>query len=162
MKLASSLAARWQEISQREQRVLLAALVFVLVAALWWLAIAPAVQTLRLAPGQRRQLETQLQQMVSLQTQAKALQAQPRIAFEDARRLLEASVQPLGATAQVLVSGERVSLTLKAVSADALARWLTQVRLNVRAVPSEARLVRNSAGTWDGMLVLNLGAAPSR
>ncbi len=40
MKLASSLAARWQEVSQREQRILLAALAFVLAVVLWWLAVA--------------------------------------------------------------------------------------------------------------------------
>ena len=43
------------------------------------------------------------------------------------------------------------------LSPDALAQWLVQARLNARALPSEARLVRSAAGTWDGTLVLNLG-----
>ena len=40
----------------------------------------------------------------------------------------------------------------------ALTQWLAQVRLNVRVLPAEARLRRNAAGTWDGTMVLNLGA----
>ena len=58
------------------------------------------------------------------------------------------------------VVGERVTVTLKAASADALAQWLVQVRLNVRTTPTEARLVRNAAGTWDGVLVLTLPPTP--
>ncbi len=162
MRLPASLTQRWQECSAREQKALLLALWIVLVAVLWWFAIDPARRILLAAPAQRRQLEIELQQMQSLQTQARTLQAQPKIGYDEARRLLEASVRPMGAAAQLLVSGERVSVTLKAVSADALAQWLTQVRLNVRAVPSEARLVRNAAGTWDGSLVLDLGLTPAR
>ena len=54
------------------------------------------------------------------------------------------------------VMGERVTVTLKGVSADALAQWLVQARLNARALPSEAHWVRSGPGTWDGTLVLNL------
>lgn len=162
MKLLPHLQARWRLVSPREQRLLLAALALVLGALLWWLALAPALATLKAAEKQHRLLDAQLQQMQRLQAQAKALQAQPRISFDDTRRLLEASVKPMGATAQLVVSGERVTLTLKGISADALAQWLAQVRQNARAVPSEARLVRNAAvaagvaSTWDGTLVLHI------
>lgn len=156
MKLLPFLQVRWHSVSRREQQLVLAALTLLLAALLWWVGLAPALTTLRSADTQHRLLEAQLQQMQRLQAQAKALQAQPRIAFDDVRRLLEASVKPLGAAAQLVVAGERVTLTLRGASADALAQWLTQVRLNARAVPSEARLVRSAAGTWDGMLVLNL------
>jgi len=64
------------------------------------------------------------------------------------------------------VAGERATVTLKGVSADALAQWLTQSRVNARAAPTEARLVRNaavsgptpsaSAATWDGSVVMTL------
>ena len=154
------LLARWNHFSRREQQLLMAALALVLGALLWWLGLAPALATLRLADTQHRALDQQLQQMQRLQAQARAIQAQPRMVADDARRLLEASVKPLGATAQLALAGERVTLTLKGVSADTLAQWLAQARLNARSVPSEARLVRNSAGTWDGTLVLSLGAPP--
>lgn len=156
MKLRQRLQARWNEVSRREQRLLLAALALILGALLWWLGLAPALATLRSADKQHQLLGAQLQQMQRLQAQAKTLQAQPRLALDEARRLLESSVKPLGATAQLAVTGERVTLTLKGVPADALAQWLAQARLNARAVPSEARLARNAAGNWDGTLVLYL------
>lgn len=156
MKLPSPLAARWQSVSGRERQLVLVALALLLLALVWWVGVAPALATLRSAQTQRQLLDAQLQQMQSLQMQAKALQAQPRIAFDEARRLLEASVKPLGATAQLMLAGERATVTLKGASADAVAQWLMQVRLNVRAVPSDARLVRSASGAWDGTLTLNL------
>jgi general secretion pathway protein M len=96
--------------------------------------------------------------MQGLQSQAKALQAQPRLAPDEARRLLEASVKPLAASLQIATAGDRATVTLKGMTADALTQWLAQVRLNVRVLPAEARLRRNAAGTWDGTMVLNLGA----
>lgn len=156
MKLPPLLAARWQGVSGRERQLVLAALALLLMALVWWVGVAPALATLRSAQTQRQLLEAQLQQMQGLQAQAKALQAQPRITFEEARRLLEASVKPFGASAQLLLVGERATLTLRGASADAVAQWLAQVRLNVRAVPSDARLVRNASGAWDGTLTLNL------
>lgn len=162
MMLPATLQARWRQVSPREQRLLLAALALVLLALLWWVALAPALATLKAAELQGRSLSAQLQQMQQLQAQAKALQGQPRMAFDDARRGLEASLKPLGASAQLAVAGERVTLTLKAVPADALAQWLVQARLNAHAVPAEARLVRgaaaaSAAASWNGTLVLTLG-----
>jgi len=156
MNTLSLLTARWQGVSTRERRLVLLAVALVLAALLWWVGVAPALSTLRAAEGQRRLLDAQLQQMRDLQAQAKALQAQAPLAADEARRLLEASVKPLGATAQLTLAGERATVTLKGVSADALAQWLVQVRLNVRSVPSDARLVRGANGTWDGTLTLNI------
>lgn len=159
MKLPALLQARWNGISRRERHLLLAALALVLAAVLWWIGLAPALTTLRAAEGQHRLLDAQLQQMQRLQQQVKTLQAQPRMAVDDARRVLEAAVkQQFGAAAQMTVAGERATVTLKGASADALAQWLAQARLNARAVPAEARLVRNGAGTWDGTLLLDLSA----
>jgi general secretion pathway protein M len=127
-------------------------------ALLWWGGLAPALATLRSAETQQQLLDGQLLQMQRLQAQAKTLQAQPHLSVSEARRLLEASLKPLGATAQLAMVGERVTVTLKGASPDALAQWLTQARLNARAVPSEARLLRSAAGTWDGSVVLTLSA----
>lgn len=150
------LMARWNALARREQHAVLAALVLVLGAVLWWVALAPALSTLRSAPQQQRLLEAQLQHMQRLQQQAKTWQAQPALTPAESRRLLEASVKTLGPNAQLTVVGERVTVTLKGASADALAQWLTQARLTARVSPTEARLVRNAAGTWDGAMVLIL------
>ncbi len=156
MTMTSLLNSRWQALAQRERYWLLTAAWLVLAALLWWIAVSPALTTLRSAASQRTSLDAQLQQMMGLQAQAKALQAQPRIAAEEARRLLDASVKSLGSAAQLQLVGDRATVTLKALSADALAQWLLQVRLNVRTVPSEARLQRNAGGSWDGTVTLNL------
>ena len=156
MNFSSILAARWQSLARRERQWLLGAAVLVLAALVWWLAISPALLTLRSAASQRLLLDAQLLQMQSLQAQAKALRAKPRIAAEEARRLLDASVKSFGATAQLQIAGERATVTFKGASADALAQWLLQIRLNVRAVPSEARLLRGASGSWDGTVTLNL------
>jgi general secretion pathway protein M len=154
MKLPHRLQAHWLQISRREQQLVLAALALLLLAMLWWVGLAPALSTLRKVEQQRPQLDAQWQQMQRLQTLAQTLQAQPRLAPDEAKRQLETVMKPLGASAQWQVSGERVSVTLQGVPADTLAQWLAQARLNARAVPGEARLVRNASGSWDGTLVL--------
>ena len=156
MTLPPVLMTRWNALARREQQAVLVALVLVLGAVLWWVALAPALSTLRSAPQQQRLLDTQLQHMQRLQQQAKTLQAQPPLTPAESQRLLEASVKTLGPNAQLTVVAERVTLTLKGASADALAQWLTQARLTARVSPTEARLVRNTAGTWDGVMVLIL------
>jgi general secretion pathway protein M len=156
MNVRAQFQAWWRAVSPREQRLVLAALGLVSAALLWWVGLAPALATLRAVEQQRPQLEARLQHMQRLQAQAKTLQAQPRPSADEARRTLEAAVKPLAATLQMSVMGERVTLTLKGLPADALAQWLAQARLNARVVPSEARLVRNVSGTWDGTLVLTL------
>ena len=163
MMLPPDLQARWDALAGRERLLLLLAASVVAAAALWWLALAPALATLRAADAEHRALDAQLQQMQGLQAQATALQAQPKLGGEDAQRTLDALLkQKLGASAQMSVVGDRASITLKGASADALAQWLTQARINARAVPSEVRLVRSAAGAgnaaWDGTLVLNLPA----
>ena len=160
MRVMDKSQVLWRATSPREQRLLLVAFALVLGALLWWVALAPALATLKQADVRQRVLDVQWQQMQRLQAQAHVLQAQPPLAPSVARGLMEASLKTLGDTAQMSVSGERVTVTLKATTADALAQWLAQVRLNVRTAPSEARLVRNTAGTWDGALILNLTPAP--
>jgi general secretion pathway protein M len=156
MNFIAPLAAHWKTISVREQRLLMAALALLVGAALWWLALAPALATLRSAPAQHLLQDAQLQTMQRLQAQAQLLQAQPPLSPGESRRLLEATVKDLGANAQLNVLGERATITLKGASAAALAQCLAQARLNARTLPTKAHLVRNAAGTWDGTLVLTL------
>jgi general secretion pathway protein M len=156
----------WRTRAPREKAGVALALAAVLATLLWWLALAPALQTLRNAGPQAAKLEAQLQTMRGLQAQAQALQAQPKMARDEALRALEASVkQRLGNSAQLSVQGDRVSVLLKGTSADALAQWLAQARVNARALPTEARLQRSGSAapgalgaSWDGSLVLALPA----
>jgi general secretion pathway protein M len=157
MSKAQVLKGRWELMAPREKTLVAGAAALVALALLWWIAIAPALGTLRSADQQHRLLDAQLQRVLGLQAQAQGLQAQPRQSHDEALRLLEASVrQRLGTTARIAVSGDRVTITLSGAAPDALAQWLTQARVNARALPSEARLNRNAAGQWDGTLVLAL------
>ncbi|RYY73253.1 MAG: type II secretion system protein M, partial [Comamonadaceae bacterium] len=147
--LQSRWAAWWPELAPREQRLIAGAAALVLLALLWWVALAPALRTLSTAPAAHAELDAQLQQMSALQIQAKALQSQPRANREDALRSLETSVrQGLGPNAQIQVAGagEGVLVTLRTTPADSLAQWLAQARGNARAVPREVHLVRTPAG----------------
>ena len=156
MTLFASLQSHWKTISVREQRLLMAALALVLGATLWWLALAPALATLRSAHTQHTVQDAQLQTMRTLQAQAQLLQAQPPLSPGESRRLLEATVKALGNNAQLNVLGDRATVSLKGATAEDLAQCLTQARLNARTLPTEAHLVRNADGTWDGTLVLTL------
>lgn len=170
--------ARWQTLPPREQNLVLAAAAVVALALLWWVALAPALRTLRTAPARHAALDAQLQHMQSLQAEAQQLQAAPRNAPADpVGSLRSALTQRLGPNAQLNVAGDRVTITLKDAPASALAQWLAQARTNARAVPVEARLTRSTAAApastllaalgngaaaetrWDGSLVM---ALPSR
>ena len=159
----AGLRGHWQALAPREQALVRAAAGIVVLALLWWIGIAPALQVLRQSEAQRHSLDLQLQQMQSLAAEARTLQSRPAIRYDDALRALESSVkQGLGPGAQLNVAGERATVTLKNVPAAALAQWLAQARVNARALPAEARLLRGAApagaggATWDGTLVLNL------
>ncbi len=142
----SALAARWASMADGERRWLTFGAVVVALAVLWWVALAPALAILRAAPARHAGLDQQLQRMQVLQSQAQGLQNQPKLRFDEALAALDASVkQRLGAAATVAVVGERVTVTLKGVPADALAQWLVQVRVNARATLSDARLAVSDA-----------------
>ncbi|MGP1629037.1 MAG: type II secretion system protein GspM [Giesbergeria sp.] len=169
---ASALQARWQALAPREQSLLLTASTVVALALLWWLALAPALQTLRSAPARHASLDGQLQHMQALQAEALQLQAQPRANADEAQRALQASVtSTLGSNARLTLNGDHATLTLKGSPADALASWLAQARGNARAAPQDMRLVRSPAPEsrtgapasaaapgvrWDGSIVLAL------
>lgn len=151
------LQARWNGLAAREKTLVLAAAGLVALALVWWVALGPAIATLRGAASQHRALDAQLQQMLRLQAQAQAMQSQPRQTHDEALRQLELAIrQQLGTSARYTIAGDRVTVTLTGASSPALAQWLSQVRINARALPGEARLTRNAAGAWDGSIVLSL------
>lgn len=173
----TALRERWQALAPREQTLLLAASALVVLALVWWLALAPALHTLRTADARHASLDTQLRHMQSLQAEALQLQALPRANPDDAQRALQALVtEKLGGTARLAVAGDRATLTLKGTPADALAAWLALARSNARAVTQEAHLSRSAAPPpaparrplgaeaaapsssvrWDGTIVLTL------
>ena len=172
------LRTHWQALAPREQTLVLAAGGLIALALLWWLAVAPALATLRTAPARHAQLDAQLQHMHRLRAEAQQLQSAPNPARGDTvGGLRTALAQRLGNTAQLSVVGDRATVTLKGAPAGALGQWLAQARSNARAAPIEARLARSAATSanpaapatlgnpaaaaprWDGTLVLALPPA---
>ena len=146
---------RWAQLGPREQRLVRAALALLALALVWFVALRPALATLRSAQSQGPQLRAQLQDMLQLQAQAQVLQAQPAAQTQDSKSLLEAALPTLGTTARMSLTGDRATITLDGSSADDLAQWLTQARLNARARPLELHLTQ-SAGLWKGSIVLQM------
>jgi general secretion pathway protein M len=157
MSSAAPVRRRWEGLAPREKALVAAAAALVALALAWWVLLGPALGVLRSAPEQHRAVDAQLQRMRAMQQQVQALQSQPKQGHDEAVRQLEASVRErLGTSARLLVSGERATVTLSGTTPDALAQWLTQARANARALPGEAHVYRNSAGLWEGSVVLTL------
>lgn len=176
MKTLTALTARWQTLAPREQRLLGLATWLIGLALLWWVALAPALNTLRSAPARHAVVDRQLQQMQALQTEARQLQATPPARGGDTQALLRSSLtQHLGNTAQLQIVGDRATVTLQATPASGLVLWLAEARSNARTQVLEARLSRTAqtrpataqatqpADTtvrWNGNVVLALPTAP--
>ena len=126
-------------------------------ALLWWLALAPALLTLRTAPAKIEALDAQLQDMQRMAAEVSELRATPAIALPAAQAALNAAAQRLGDRARVSLQGENAVVEFSRIDGEALGAWLAEVRLNARARVVEAQLKRAAAGGYDGKLVLALG-----
>ena len=165
MKISAALSPlrdRWIAVNSREQRLLSGAVVLVGLALVWWLLVAPPLRTLSHGKTEQGRLDVQWQKMQDLRIQALALQSIPKVGRDEALRALDAAVrQQFGAAAQLSVLGDSATVTLRNAPADALAQWLPQVRVNARAIPSEARLTRiitapPGQAVWSGTIVMSL------
>jgi len=159
-ELLMPVRSRWHQLAPREQTLIRTAAILLALVLVWWVLVSPALRVVRLADQQTQALQAQRQRMQALQAQAQALQGRPAIGFDDAVRALERLTQDtLADTARLTVVGERASVTLQGSTADALAQWLSQARLNAHALPLEAQLQREDGeqgALWRGTLVLGL------
>lgn len=156
-------AATWARLNLREQQLIKLGGCFFGLAALWFLALAPALQTLQEAPSRQNFIDAQSQRMRQLQAQAESLQKPRAIPRTDAVVWLEKNLSDLGPNASISVQGSSVSISFEAAPARALARWLSMARENAQALPTQAQLQQVSPigpesreVTWGGSLVLRL------
>lgn len=162
---------RWQALAPRERSLVLGATLLVAAALLWWWALAPALRTLREAPARHAELDAQLERVQALAAEAQQLQADAstRPSQSDAQRALQSASASLGNAVRTSFVGDRATVRLQGVPANALAPWLAQVRGNARSVPVEAHLTRSAvpppqAGAapteplWEGSIVLSMPA----
>lgn len=136
----------WHTLAPRERRAVLLAAAITTAALLWWVALAPALATLRQADAQHAQLNAQLARMQALADQANRLNTQPGLGRDDSLRALEqATTRLLGPTARLTVLGDQATVSLPATDPLALAQWLAEVRSNARLAPAEAKLTHAAA-----------------
>jgi general secretion pathway protein M len=163
----NELLARWNAFAPRERNLVAAAVALIMLALLWWVGISPALAKLRTAREAAPQVQAQLQLMRAQAAEAASLKSQRILSYEESLRALEASIKSLGTGATLSVNSDRASVSVRAVSGDALAQWLAQVRANARLVPTELKLQKSastastataSVTVWDGQLVLSLPA----
>lgn len=148
--------AWWRALAPRERQGAMIAAVLVGAAVAWFIAVQPALRTLRSAPATIDKLDAELQQMQVLATDSRALRAAPPVAPAQAASALQAAAARLGAKAKLVQQGGRATLTLTGVDGEALRSLLAEVRSTARARPIEAQLVRSKSG-YDGTLVLAVG-----
>lgn len=158
-RLHQSLSTALARLSPREQRAVTIAAGVVGLGLLWWLAVAPALATLRQAPERHSQLDAQLGQMRRMAATAESLRsqntAQPLTRDAVLRALEQATTSSLAGTGQLAVQGDRATVTLRGTPPAALAQWLSQVRINARLVPVQTELKHTAAPAgWNGQLVL--------
>ena len=150
---------RWRGLAPRERRGLLAALLVLAVFAVWSLFVQPAWRTVRAAPAQLDQLESQLQGMQRLAAEAQELRAAAPVSTSQATEALKSATARLGSSAKIALQGERATLTLTGTPPEALRAWLIEARSAARARPIEAQLMQAPAG-YSGSLIVSLGNAP--
>lgn len=149
----------WGRLAPRERRLVAAAGTLLLIAALWFAFLQPALRTLREAPPKIDRLDAQLQLMQSLATQSNGLRGATPVPQAQAVAALRSATETLQGKARLTLVGDRATLTLNGIDALSLQRWLTEARSAARARPVEAQLTR-SGGGYDGSLVVVFGSAP--
>lgn len=153
------LTQRWLGLAPRDRRGLLAIGIVLGLFLLWLLAIQPALRTLREAPTQLDALDTQLQSMQRLASEATQLRATAPISAEQSAQALKAASERLGAAAKLNLQGDRAVLIVNGLSSGALRQWLAEARAGARARPLEAQLSRGPNG-YTGTLVVAIGGGP--
>ena len=159
ISLRAQASAWWRSRAARERQALtLMALVSALFIG-WSVLIGPALRSVREAPARLDRLDAQLQQVQRSAAESVALRNNAPVSTAQAGLALKAASDRLGERARLSVQGDRASLVLTGVDADALRAWLLEARNGARARPVEAQLQRDPRG-YSGTLSLTLGGAP--
>jgi general secretion pathway protein M len=147
---------KWRSLAQREQVLVAVAGTLVLLALLWVVAMKPALTTLRNAPAQLDQLDSQLQTMRSLAAETRTLRATAPLSAEQSETALRAATDRLGPKARMNQQADRAVVTFNEVSALALNDWMAEARSGARARPLEVQLVKGPNG-FNGTVTMQLG-----
>lgn len=150
--------AAWQSRSERERRLLAAAVLILALSMTWAWMLAPALLIWREAPARQAALDARTEQMMQWRAEVRRLHSPSQISRDEAMRELQTLTSDLlGPSSSVRLQGDHVLLTLAATSADGLVQWLPLARDRALALPVQARLQRDEATlAWSGTLLLRL------
>jgi general secretion pathway protein M len=160
----ASLKTWLEQRNPRERQLFLLVAVVIGLALLWWVAIAPALQTYRQSSAAHAKLDAQIAAMQVMADESKRLKAKPRVSAVQAQNWLEGAVKKLN-KATLTVQGSRVQINFTDVPADALAAWLAEARTSVQLLPVEANWKKSVSPSslasavnplWGGALVFEL------
>ena len=155
--LRTQATARWRGMASRERATVALGLAVLFAFVIWLVFIAPAWRVASEAPAKLDRLESQLQQMQRLSTEARGLRNAPGVTLAQAVEPVKVATARLGSNASISFQGDRATLTLNGVSGDALRDWLIETRSAARARPVEVTLIRNPQG-YAGTVLVTLGA----
>lgn len=153
------LATRWGALAPRERAWVQAAGAVIGAFLLWSCAIQPAWRTTRAAPAQLDRLGAQLQTMQRLAAEATELRNTAPVAPTQAGAALKSATERLGSRAQMVLQGDRATVTVRGLSGDDLRNWLADVRSGARGRATEIQLAHDAQG-YSGTVVLILGSGP--
>ena len=158
--LRQQVGAWWRSRARRERQALGAVAVVLGVFAVWSALVQPALRSVRAAPEQLDRLEAQLQQVQRVAAESTALRAIAPVAATQAGIALKSAADRLGDRGRLTLQGDRATLTLTGVSAEALRAFLLEARNGARARPVDAQLQRGPQGYNGTLSVALAGAAP--
>lgn len=157
--LGQQARAWWRGRTPRERQAVTVVVLVLSLFAIWILFVQPALRVTREAPPQLDRLDAQYQQMQRVAAESTALRGASRVSPTQAAAALKAATDRLGSGAKLALQGERATLTLAGVNAEALRAWLNEARSGARARPTDAQLTRGATG-YSGTIGLTIGGAP--
>jgi general secretion pathway protein M len=148
----------WQARAPRERQLIAVMTVGIAVLLVWWIAIQPALRTLRESAVEIDRLDQQMQQIQLAAGEMQTLRAASPVPTEQAVAALRAATARLGDKARITVQGDRATLSFTGIAAESLRAWLGEARSAARARPLEAQMVKAAAG-YSGSITVTVGSA---
>lgn len=143
----------FSELSAREKLFVLLALYLVILAFIWLVLVSPALQILKNATSQNLALDKEIQTMQKLVQETNTLRSEPNETptnLEFSLKSLSENIIPGKST--TVSSAETITVTLTAVNAQNLVKWIEALRVELHNKPIETQL-QFQQGNWSGVVV---------
>jgi general secretion pathway protein M len=149
----------WQARAPRERQLIAAMVVAVAALLVWFVAVHPALRTLRETHAEIDRLDTEWQQMQLAALESASLRAASPVPPQQAAEALRAATERLGGKGKLALQGDRAVLTFSAVPFESLRGWIVEARSAARARPIEAQLLKAASGYSGSITVVLSGTS---